>query len=232
MLEKTESVEDQLDWSATVFSAAAGGARFGGDWCDAFAISVDTVALTIGDVAGHGESAAETMRLVRTTIFKAIGEGGPPSKVLRIANTAAYQAHGGNVIVTAVVAILNRQHRTLAFANAGHPPPVVVAAHGHAFLSNGVGDLPLGMFPKHRAADHVVAIPIETLIAFYTDGITEHSLDILHGERELVAACRAVYDSPAHDSARAIARLVFQNVRGCDDAAVLAVRTSDRARQA
>ncbi|HVA28606.1 MAG TPA: PP2C family protein-serine/threonine phosphatase, partial [Candidatus Baltobacteraceae bacterium] len=218
------STQDGVDWRTTLFSAPAGGVRVGGDWCDAFPISQDADAVTIGDVAGHGQGVAETMRLVRASVLTSLRDGAGPSQVLSAANAVTFRAYGGETIATAVVGVLNRRLRTLTFANAGHPAPLMMTASRHGFLADAVGDLPLGIFANHRAADYVVAVPADALIILYTDGITEHDRDILRGEGELVDACRIAYDLCAPDAASAVARRVFQNVRGHDDAAVVALR--------
>jgi serine phosphatase RsbU (regulator of sigma subunit) len=212
-------------WNVSLLNSPAGSARHGGDWCEALAISEDAIALTIGDVTGHGEPAAETMDIMRATVLSSILENPHPSKVLSAANTVAYSRDSG-VIVTAIVAVLNWRLRTLTFANAGHPPPFVMTSSLHGFLTHGVGDLPLGAFPKHHAADYAVALPADALIVLYTDGVTEHERDLLRGERELAEACRAVYDTRVPDLASAIAERVFQRSRGHDDAAVAALRES------
>jgi serine phosphatase RsbU (regulator of sigma subunit) len=133
-------------------------------------------------------------------------------------------SRGDGAIVSAIVAILNRRAPTLAFANAGHPAPLITTAASHGLLGHTVGDFPLGVVPKHRTSDYVVALPADAQIVFYADGVTEHSRDALRGERELVEACRAVYDHPVADPARAIAQRVFKKVRGHDDAAVAVLR--------
>jgi serine phosphatase RsbU (regulator of sigma subunit) len=212
-----------IDCGVNLWSSPADGALRGGDWCEAFPLSDESVALTIGDVCGHGEPAADTMETMRTGVFRAIQENRTPSQVLSAANTIAY-ANGRGLIVTAISAILDRRRRTLTFANAGHPPPLVMTRDGHAFVSNVVGDLPLGIFAGHRSADFAIAIPDDALIVFYTDGITEHDRDIFKGEEELVEACRSAYDLPIEDAARTIARKILRKERGRDDAAVLAVR--------
>ena len=210
-------------WNVSLMNSPAGSARYGGDWCEALAVSEDAIALTIGDVSGQGESAAETMEIMRAAVLSGIKENAHPSKVLSVANTVAYSRRD-DLIVTAIVAVLNRRRRTLTFANAGHPAPLMMTSSLHGFLAPSVGDLPLGVFRKHRAADYVVALPADALIVLYTDGVTEHERDLLRGELELVEACRAAYDAPVPDLATVIAEHVFQRGRGHDDAAVTALR--------
>lgn len=213
-----------LGWLVNLLNSPADGARCGGDWCDAFAIARDCVAVSIGDVSGHGEAAAETMRVMRLAVASAIYQGVSPSSVLSVANTAAH-ACGDEIIVTATVAVLDRRRLTLTFANAGHPPPLMITSAGDGFLSSDVCDLPLGVLRRYRASDYVVALPKEAMLVFYTDGIVEHRRDYLRGERELIDACRAVYELPAGDAAYAIAQRIFQDGRGHDDASILTLRS-------
>jgi serine phosphatase RsbU (regulator of sigma subunit) len=212
-------------WNVSLFNSPAGSARYGGDWCDVFAISDDAIALTIGDVSGHGEPVAEQMEIMRAAVLSSIHEDPHPSKVLAVANAVAYSRLGG-IIATGIVAILNSRLRTFTFANAGHPAPLMMTPSYHGFLAHSVGDLPLGIFPKHRAADYVVALPDDAMLVLYTDGVTEHERNLLRGERELVEACRAAYDGPVLGLATAIAEHVFQKCRGHDDAAVTVLRES------
>jgi serine phosphatase RsbU (regulator of sigma subunit) len=213
-----------FDARVTVWNSPSGAARAGGDWCDAVALSDSALALTIGDVSGHGEGVAQTMAVVRTAVLGAIREIRTPSDVLAAANDVAFRERDG-IVVTAIVAVLDTSLRTLTFANAGHPPPLMLTATDHAFLAPSPADLPLGIFAHHRAADHVVAVVSDALVVLYTDGVTEHDRDPIGGERELVSAARAVYERPAFNAARAIARQVFRAGRGTDDAAAIGLRT-------
>jgi serine phosphatase RsbU (regulator of sigma subunit) len=222
--EALPSADGAADPRVTLWNSAADAIPAGGDWCAAFPISDYVTAVTIGDVSGHGEAVAETMSVLRRSVLRAMQETRVPSDVLAIANDAAYR-HAGGVIVTAIVAFFDRRHGTLAFANAGHPPPLLTTARGGAFLQQLPADLPLGVYPAYSAADYVVAVPADALLVFYTDGITEHRRDPICGEAELVVAARVVHARPEINAARAIARRVFLTSRGDDDAAAIALRT-------
>jgi serine phosphatase RsbU (regulator of sigma subunit) len=217
------AAQGALPWNVSLINSPAGSARIGGDWCDVVGISDDELAITIGDVSGYGEPASETMEIMRASVLLGIHANGDPSEILSAANTVAYARQNG-VIVTAIVAFVSRRLQTLTFANAGHPPPLMMTRTLHGFLTRPVGDLPLGIWPTHHAADYVVALPGDALIVLYTDGITEHDRDLLNGERRLVEACRAAYACQEPDLARCIAGHVFQRGRGHDDAAVTALR--------
>jgi serine phosphatase RsbU (regulator of sigma subunit) len=180
-------------------------------------------ALIIGDVSGHGEPASALMAAMRRTIRLAVRTTRNAAQTIAFVNAELYRLDGER-LVTAIVAILDRPRRTLTFANAGHPPPLLQIADGHLFLSRSPGDLPLGIFADHQVAEYVIAVPRNALLALYTDGVTEHSRDTIAGDVELAQAARDVYDRRLPQAARGIAERVFRNGRGEDDAAVLAVR--------
>jgi serine phosphatase RsbU (regulator of sigma subunit) len=213
--------------SVSVFNSPADGARAGGDWCEVVNLSDSLVVLTVGDVSGHGQSVAPTMAVMRRSVLRAIHDQRPPSDVLAIANGVAANV-GEGVLVTAIVAIVDQHQRTLTFANAGHPPPLLLTRGEHAFLSHPPADLPLGVFPRLNAATYVVAFPADALVVLYTDGITEHETDPIAGEADLVEAARAGYERPGRNLARTIAEGVFSSRRGNDDAVTLALRAEPR----
>jgi serine phosphatase RsbU (regulator of sigma subunit) len=213
-----------LGTEITRWSSPSGHAVSGGDWCDAVHVSEDILAITVGDVSGHGEAASGTMHLVRSAIVKAIRDGRNPSETLCIANDLAYAREGG-VIVTAIVGVLDKRKRTFVYANAGHPPPILLFERQHRFLKQTRADLPLGIFRHHHCADHVERLEDNALLVLYTDGITEHARDVLLGELELAESARGAYDAPSSETARIIADRVLRELRGNDDAAVLTVRT-------
>ena len=217
------SPADAITANVSFYRSAANGEQAGGDWCEAFALSGDVFAVTIGDVAGHGKSGADTMAVMRTAIMRAMHDTNDPSEVLRRVNGVACR-WGDGILVTAIVAIIDIRTQTITFANAGHPSPLLLTGEGHAFLGEPPADLPLGLFPHHRAANYVVALPPGALLVFYTDGITEHDHDPIRGEAELVEAARFAYDRAEINVARSIAHHVFGKLRGADDAAAIAFR--------
>jgi serine phosphatase RsbU (regulator of sigma subunit) len=211
--------------SFSIWSTPANGESAGGDWCAIVPISEHAVALSIGDVAGHGLTAAAELRIMHAAILSALAGTRVPSDVLEALNAVVYRREWP-VVVTAIVAVFDRRQRTLTFANAGHPPPLVCTRDEHAFLSHSPADLPLGVLERHHAANFVVSLPADSLLVLYTDGITEHARDPMAGETELIAAARWTYARPELDAARAVADHVLHRARGDDDAATMVLRLS------
>jgi serine phosphatase RsbU (regulator of sigma subunit) len=205
----------------------AAGAAEGGDWADAILRSDGTIALTIGDVSGHGAAVAEIMQSVRTSVLHALRFVRDPSDVLTIANNFVLDRLDGR-IVTAVVALVDKQRRTLTYANAGHPPPLLVTKERTSYLTQSPADIPLGIFPQYLSRTHTIGLPPKSLLVLYTDGITEHGRDVVLGELDLAEAATSVYEEWDADYARAIAQEVLKGERGLDDAATMVLRLRHR----
>ena len=66
-----------------------------------------------------------------------------------------------------------RGHR-MVWANAGHPPPVVINPDGSfAVLADWKGDLPLGVDPRIARVDQTVTLDRHSTVLLYTDGLIE-----------------------------------------------------------
>ena len=63
---------------------------------------------------------------------------------------------------------------SLAFANAGHNPPVIVRASGKAEMLEGGGP-PLGILPLARYREMRAQLDPGDALAIYSDGVTEAS---------------------------------------------------------
>ncbi|WP_333734412.1 PP2C family protein-serine/threonine phosphatase, partial [Streptomyces sp. IBSBF 3010] len=120
----------------------------GGDWYDVV-YADDTLALDIGDVAGHDLTAATAMGQLRSMLRGLAWNNSPecmPSTVLTMLESAA---EGLNVasFTTAIHARLRRQPDSswhMVWSNAGHPPPLLIPAEAEPYFLTGTGvDPPL-----------------------------------------------------------------------------------------
>ncbi|WP_405015131.1 SpoIIE family protein phosphatase [Kitasatospora sp. NBC_01539] len=153
--------------------------EIGGDWYDAFTLPDRTLVLDIGDVAGHDITAATAMGQLRSMLRALAYTCGPtsqPGEVLVQLDTVA-DGLARAPFTTAVHAHLTpRPDRTwhLAWSNAGHPPPLLVPAHGPTrYLTGAGGDLPLCVDTgAPRTTHHHELHPGDTLL-LYTDGLIE-----------------------------------------------------------
>jgi serine phosphatase RsbU (regulator of sigma subunit) len=211
---------------------AAAGAEVGGDWYDAFLQSDGATVLAIGDVVGHDSRAAAAMGQVRGLLRGiSYSSGAGPAAVL----TELDRAVQGLALDTMATCLLARLERDpgdvragevrLRWANAGHPPPIVLDADGTVtVLDDAPADLLLGVVPDCRRADHVATLKRGATVLLYTDGLVERrDRDIDAGTKELVEALREGAGLPLAELCdRVLARLFLPDAE--DDVAVLAVR--------
>lgn len=199
-------------------------AEVGGDWYDAFALPDGRVAISIGDVAGHGLEAAVIMGEVRQALRAAAVVTEQPTAVLEAVNQVINLREGIGM-VTAIFGFYDPASSVLRYAVAGHPPPIVATADGFADTLPG-GGLPLGASGTVGARDWVFTIPPGGRIVLYTDGLIEYERDIEGGIRQLLDAVAAERLTEASASATSIQGRVFANTPNKDDAAVLTLTRS------
>ncbi|HYZ17703.1 MAG TPA: SpoIIE family protein phosphatase [Candidatus Acidoferrum sp.] len=207
-----------------VYHPGATEAEIGGDWYDAIALPDGRVLLSIGDVTGRGLPAAVIMGRMRQAIETLVTYEADPVRLLDAADAVLRRADR-NAIVTALVGVLDPAQRTLSYATAGHPTPIVRAPDGTTRQLPGRG-LPLGLRDGRESPTNVIVLPSSALVAMFTDGLVESTRDIDEGERRVFAALRdpAVADATSPASAL-VARVLDGAVR--DDVAVLTVRVPE-----
>lgn len=195
----------------------------GGDWCEAFAVSGDLVALSIGDVCGHGDEKYAPMAAIRLAIREAACRGLDPAQTLAEAHLFL-RALDPEEYATALFGLLNVRTRRLVFANAGHPAPLMATARETVYLEYPT-DLPLGIEDSFVPALHEVEVPASTLLVFYTDGVTEHEHKPLHGAAELREAAIFATQFSRLPTAAVIEKQLSLTGRNHDDAAILTAWT-------
>jgi serine phosphatase RsbU (regulator of sigma subunit) len=196
----------------------------GGDWCEAFVVSGDVVALSIGDVCGHGPEKAAVMIALRQATRDAVWLGLNPVQILTVVNEFLRQ-YDAEENATAIVALLDTRRRTLVFANAGHPPPLVAGPFGALFLEFPQADLPLGITAELVPILHVVNLPAATLLVLYTDGVSESGRKPLQGEAQLRDAALCAFRAAHLPSAAVIEKQMSLTGSNLDDAAILTAWT-------
>jgi serine phosphatase RsbU (regulator of sigma subunit) len=165
----------------------------GGDWFDVITLSCGRVALVIGDVMGRGLRAAAAMGQLRTAVRMLAVLDPMPEDVLRHLDDLA-QSTDEVQLATCVYAVFDPVTRSLSYATAGHPPPVLQPPDGPAELLPQPSGAPLGVggVPFESIT---LEVPDGARLVLYTDGLVEsRDVDIDDGLRRLG---RALEDGPA-----------------------------------
>jgi serine phosphatase RsbU (regulator of sigma subunit) len=205
----------------------AAGVDVGGDWYDIIGLPGGRAALVIGDVMGRGVRAAATMGQLRTAIRALATLDLEPADVLTHLNQLVLQLTDEQ-IVTCVYALFDPADGSLVLANAGHPPPVVIAIDGAVATVPTALDPPLGVIPT-TYGQHQMHLTYGDALLLYTDGLVEsRSRSADEGVTELCALLKAEGDG-AQDPERVLDLLLVRLTQGSehdDDVALLLVRTT------
>ncbi len=193
----------------------------GGDWYDVIVLRDSRVLFVMGDVAGHGVSAATTMAMLRQGA-RAIAANTPSTASL-LDQLSDVVHTTDNKITTMVVAIIDRIDMTVSWSSAGHPPPLLVAGDGSAYWLDGPSRPPLGVrSPAPTELGLEQMRPGATLL-LYTDGLVERkgeSVDV--GLGRLAALSGELATRPVIDLEATLLPLLEGGTD--DDVAALAVR--------
>lgn len=159
---------DGFDISAYNFSTE----EVSGDYYDFVKIYDDHLGLVIADVSGKGVPAALLMAFLRASLRAAINVGYAPNISMAKVNYLLWESTENNQYVTAFYGVLDATNKTLAYANAGHNPPLLMGADGAArFIER--GGIPLGMFRDTRYYEYYLPVESGQTLVLYTDGVTE-----------------------------------------------------------
>ncbi|MFN2449763.1 MAG: SpoIIE family protein phosphatase [Candidatus Baltobacteraceae bacterium] len=207
------------------YRPASDEAEVGGDWYDAFWLPDGRVAISMGDVAGHGLSAATIMGEIRQAMrTTAVFEHSPATVLEHINNVINLRSGIG--MVTAIFAYYEPAKRELTYAVAGHPAPALAIGGGFCGFLPG-GGMPLGVDDKVQARDWTMTLPPRSGIVFYTDGMTEYSRDIFAGEAMLLQASARAFAVDGANPALALQERIFDAKVNRDDAATLTLACED-----
>jgi len=186
-----------------IYLPAEAASLVGGDWHDVFALPDGRLAISIGDVAGHGVEAAATAARLRATIAAFAIEDPDPARVLERANRVSLAR--GEALATCCVAVVDPKAETIEYATAGHPVPIFAATRQPSECG-AFGGVPLGASDAVGATTHRRRVPPGTRIVLYTDGLTEFSRSPVDGERRLLRAVDSLVASPREASAQVASR--------------------------
>jgi anti-sigma regulatory factor (Ser/Thr protein kinase) len=126
------------------------------------------------------------------------------------------------MFATVWVGMLDLVGRSLTYASAGHPPPLLMESNRKARELDH-RTLPIGLRQGHQGRATRIAIPPTSSILLYTDGLIEATHDILAGIARLHHVATEFAGNPSAHPAAAIRHLVINGAPVQDDIAILVV---------
>ena len=197
----------------------------GGDWYDAFRLPDDQVGVVIGDVAGHGLSAAVVMGRVRSALRAYAIESATPGQALdRLRRKFAHFEPGK--MATVLYLTIAADLESFTIASTGHLPPVIAVPGREPIMLNCSSGPPIG---APAAADHVNVVcelSPGTTVGCYTDGLVERR-DVSIDDR-LQQLRAAFYAGDVEDVCGTVAAELIGPEVVQDDTALLVFRRMPR----
>ncbi|MDE3167489.1 MAG: SpoIIE family protein phosphatase [Acidobacteriota bacterium] len=144
----------------------------GGDYYDFFPYAGGRVGLALGDVSGKGMPASLMMMGLQARVHVLAEDPGNLGAFLARINKATCAQCPSNRFITFFFTLLDAETGEMAFANAGHNPPIVVRAAGSAEMLEGGGPV-LGILPIAPYSEMKGRLEKGDMIVLYSDGVTE-----------------------------------------------------------
>lgn len=200
-----------------------------GDYYDVLLTDDGALGLALGDVSGKGVGAsllsAGLHAMVRSRLPVA---GCDLARLLEDLNTHLIGSSADEMFATLAVARIEPASGRVTYVNAGHPPPLVVAASSARWLDEG-GPL-AGVVPRARYVPGELRMVPGDLLAIYSDGVTEAERPgggEMFGDQRLLEALRAARGGSAAQALAALLAAVEAYAGAgepADDISVIVVR--------
>jgi serine phosphatase RsbU (regulator of sigma subunit)/anti-sigma regulatory factor (Ser/Thr protein kinase) len=217
--------------TAGLYRPAEGGSGISGDWYDVIPLPSFRVALTAGDVSGHGLYATATMGRLRTAVRTLADLELDPTELLTHLDDGVRQLAGesdaqSRVDSTCLYAVYDPVTCLCHLASAGHPPPVVVRPDGTVKVVDVSAGPPLGVGGMPFDTTTVDLEP-GSVLALYSKGlIQQDDTDVESGLRWLTESLAASCGQGRSlvEAGRALLA-ALPDGRRSDDIALLLART-------
>lgn len=223
MLPKKMPNTSRASFEACYFPAE----RVSGDFYNVFPLGETKIGMYIGDVSGHGVSAAMLTVFLNQSFkprkenMQGIKETLSPSVVLENISTDYSQANfNSEVYIAMLYGILDLSTREFTFASAGlNVPPLILSTSGDV-VELKIRGLPICKFPaSHKAeyTDSAITLRKGDKLLFYTDGLTEaeNPEKQVYSDLRLKQLLHKHKHMNAHQLANSITEHVFKFINNC-----------------
>jgi len=180
----------------------------GGDFYD-FMPGDHRLGMVIADVSGKSIPAALFMALSRTIVRANATHHEKGTEVLQDANDMITADSRSGMFVTLFYGVLDERSRSLIYANAGHPPPLLFRGDGQLEVLEVTG-IALGVIGGVEYEERQVDILPGGVMILYTDGVNE-AINSREEQYGLGRLCEVVRRS-RHQPAQGIMDSILQDI--------------------
>jgi serine phosphatase RsbU (regulator of sigma subunit) len=146
--------------------------RISGDFYNWFELPDARTCVAIGDVTGHGMSAAFLMATTQLLVRNVMGRVGNPGACLEEVNRQLCTQVFHGQFVTMLLLAIDPENQRIDIATAGHPAPLLVEDNGMRKI-NMEPQLVLGVDSEASYPTQRFHLPAEARLLLYTDGVLD-----------------------------------------------------------
>jgi hypothetical protein len=154
------------------YTTSDNNATVGGDWYEGLLLGDGKIALVVGDVVGHGLTAAADMALIRGMISALLHAAVEPAQIFEEL-TGLLSVSDSPLLATAALVIVDVPASTLTYATAGHPPPMLQLPNGDIKTLDAANGAMIGIALNLPGTTVTVPFPPGSRLVMYTDGLVE-----------------------------------------------------------
>lgn len=186
--------------------------QVGGDYFDYFIRNEDRLDMIIADVSGHSIGPALFMVEARSAIRTRANGPETPAETLSLLNTFLYEdLDNSDYFMTLFYLQYDIRDRLLRFANAGHPPPLLLSLYESECRQLDADGLIMGIRENVEFEEKTTALSPGDLILLYTDGLTE--AENIHGEFFGLKRVNDILVKYAHQSPQMIIEILLEQLK-------------------
>ncbi|MFJ4482981.1 SpoIIE family protein phosphatase [Streptomyces longwoodensis] len=204
---------------------AQSGLNVGGDWFSAIQLPDGDALFVLGDVAGHGMDAVATMAQLRFTAKGMVITGSSLTGALNRLSALLLHSRDSHTTATMVLARYDPAERRLVWAQAGHPPPLLVRDGAVRYLDRPAGML-LGASDTPRYGEAECLLRPGDRVVLYTDGLVERPAENIDRGLERLAGAVAAQAAAGTASLDRLLGAVLEAEQR-DDVCVLDIRVPE-----
>jgi len=154
----------------------------GGDFYDFLRLKKERLGIVVGDVSGHGVSAAMVMTAAMSAVRFAAEEKQDTCDLMNMVNARLNKDMQSHMFVALFYGIFDPKTRKLSYTNAGQTMPYILRNGQTKFLPQAqTGDrFPLGIVRDATYEQMSIELQVGDKLVFYTDGL----VDAMNGTEE------------------------------------------------
>ena len=148
----------------------------GGDFYDVVKLGETSVAVVIGDVSGHGISAALLTAMLHLMTRNIAARYYNPDQFLSVLNNEMckiFDSAVSEIYTTVFSAVIDTKERKVYYSNAGHAFPIYVDAKNLAVTELSASGVPIGLMGDSKYEFKSFVYHENDMIVFYTDGLMD-----------------------------------------------------------